>query len=208
MTGPVTVGAPRTPWESGADATVYNPTGIGDNIALNERAVIAIAGRNGSGNNRTINSVTIAGQACSAMGPQKNSSGTVVALYLGPLGVGGTIEIQLSGTWTRMCASVWPTKFISNPTPAFVTSASNMSILDAKIDCPADGAVFAVCQQTQNSNLIWYGNITGNQWLLQPAEGGCGSGAANAFAAAQSQLMVQCDSTGTGSNCLAAAAMR
>lgn len=174
----IIVGSSGTAYTSNTDASSYTSSGL-PSVAADERAVIAIAGR--AATTRTISSVTIGGQACSAL-HTVDLSGNTVALYLGPVGVSGNVVVTLSAAWLRCLIDLWPCKNIQSSTPTdtggFTTSGQSDTM-----NCDAGGAIFGIAYNNETNAHTWTNLTEAFDVTLESVHRS--SGAADAFATAQ-----------------------
>jgi hypothetical protein len=195
---PVAVGAVST-WSSDTNATSYTSSGLGA-IATGERAVVAIYARS-SVTTAALSSVTIGGVAMSELATN-NNAGSRVSLYIGPEGQSGQVAATFDASMARCGIALWPVSGVISAT-AFDTAGANGDPSSLPIDVEAGGAVFAVVGESNAATYTWAGATEAFDIQF---ESNTMSGAAEAFATAQTALALSADAVGSGSNQSACAA--
>jgi hypothetical protein len=178
------------------DRTVYTFADFAIGTAVANRKVVVGIMNGDADTGRTISSVTVAGNAASAVIDQAagNNDGRVALYQIAvPTGTTADIVVTFSGGCTRCAIATWAmygAKSAAHDTAGEATADP----LTFTLDVPAGGAAIAVMKSQVATTITWTG-LT-EKFDVNNPEGGAVftySGASDAFASEQTGLTIEAD---------------
>jgi hypothetical protein len=195
---PATVTMPGAPYTTGANQAEYTTGGLSIGADEADRTVIVSVAGMGYSTSARISAVTIGGVTATRIGAEAVIGEGQVVLYKAVCsGTTAVVVATLTSTQGSMCIAAWDCRGISGTETS--TSVDTGANLAGTVDVPAGGICIMAMVSQSTADFGWTNLTEDYDSVMQT--GFEASGASEAFAAAQSSLVVSVDNADSAQSC-------